>query len=162
MKKLILSLAIMGLFTGMVSAADSNFGLGIVLGDPSGISARFATGSANSINVIVGYDANHDYAWHRNECCRDGGMLYVGGDYLWYNYNLIRVSQGRLPLYYGPGINATIANDYSSIGVRGVVGLEYQFANAPFDVFLEIGPGINVIPNTWVNISGGLGARFFF
>jgi hypothetical protein len=46
--------------------------------------------------------------------------------------------------------------------MRFVLGLEYQFATAPFDIFLEIAPGIRVIPNTSGYVSSGLGARFFF
>ncbi len=163
MKNLILSLACMGVLVGISSAAKGgNFGLGIILGDPSGISAKIATSPINSVNLVLGYNQYRDYGWRNNKnCCYDGGQLYVGGDYVWYNYNLIHVSKGKLPLYYGPGLNATISN-YSSFGVRFVLGLEYQFADAPFDLFLEIGPGINVLPNTWANGSGGLGARFFF
>ena len=144
------------------SATDTNLGLGLVLGTPSGISARIATGNSNSINVILGYDVNqNDNRYYRNNCCNDRGVLYMGADYVWYNYNLIHVSQGRLPLYYGPGVNVVIS-DYSSIGIRGVVGLEYQFANAPFDLFLEIGPGVNIIPNTAVGVDAGFGGRYFF
>ena len=33
---------------------------------------------------------------------------------------------------------------------------------APFDLFLEIGPGINIMLNTEADVSGGIGGRFFF
>jgi len=39
-----------------------------------------------------------------------------------------------------------VISDYPASAIRGVVGLGIQFANAPFDLFLEIGPGVNVIP----------------
>ncbi len=156
MKRLILVLACLGLFTGLSSATDSNFGLGIILGAPTGISARIATGPANSVNAILGYAVGGP-----GVCCRDGGHIFMGADYVWYNYNLIPVAKGRLPLYFGPGINATFSND-SRLGIRGVVGLEYQFASAPVDLFLELGPGINVMPNTDGYVTGGFGGRFFF
>ncbi len=155
MKNLILCLACV-LTMAIPSTASGDFGLGIILGAPSGISAKIATGQTNSVNLILGYDLNDGPG-----CCRDNGQLYIGGDYVWYNYNLIRVSKGRLPLYYGPGANASFSNN-SRVGVRGVIGLEYQFSGAPFDVFLEIAPGINVMPSTHGYVSGGLGSRFFF
>lgn len=166
MKKLILGIMVVGFALGagvqISSGADarSNFGLGFILGGPSGISAKIPSGS-NSINLILGYDVNDGWGpgYNRN-CCNDG-RLYLGGDYVWYNYNLIHVSEGRLPLYYGPGAWASIANT-SSVGIRVAVGLEYQFATAPFDIFLEIGPGIRIIPNTSGAITAGLGGRFFF
>jgi len=143
----------MGLAVGAASADDSNFGLGFMLGNPSALSARIATSGTNAVDLLLGYDL---YAPEQD------GVLYLGGDYLWYNYSLIPVSRGRLPVYYGPGIQATISSEHASVGIRGVLGLEYQFANAPFDLFLEVGPGINVIPNTDPNVSAGFGARYFF
>ena len=138
MKNLILCAACLMLMGAPLAAgsADADFGLGIVLGAPSGISAKIPTGTSNSVDLILGYGLNDGPG-----CCRDGGRLYMGGDYLWYNYSLIHVSKGKLPLYYGPGINASFANN-SKVGVRGVIGLEYQFSGAPFDVFFELGPGI--------------------
>lgn len=31
----------------------------------------------------------------------------------------------------------------------------------PFDLFLEIGPGINIMPNMEADVPGGIGGRFF-
>jgi hypothetical protein len=142
--------------------AATGTGIGIILGDPSGLSMKIPQGS-RSINLILGYDLD-------GGCCGPGpgpgpygdGWLYFGGDYVWYNYNLFPVSPGRLPLYYGPGAYVAVGNDDPILGVRGVVGIEYQFATAPFDLFLEIGPRINVFPNTHADAFGGFGARFFF
>ena len=156
MKNLILCLACI-LTMVIPSTASGDFGLGLILGDPSGISAKISTGPVNSVNLVLGYDLNPHYYG----CCRDNGQFYMGGDYVWYNYELIHVTKGRLPLYYGPGVNATFASN-SAVGIRGVVGLEYQFAGAPFDLFIEIGPGIRVIPNTEGNMEAGFGSRFFF
>ncbi len=154
MKKLFWSLAFTGMALSTASAADSNFGLGFILGNPSGLSARLATGGNNAVDLLLGYNLD------RHEGGQDG-ILYLGGDYLWYNYSLIHVAEGRLPIYFGPGIKATIS-DNSSVGIRGVLGLEYQFATAPFDLFLEVGPGINIVPNTQPDVSAGFGARYFF
>jgi len=172
-KKMIRSIVIfgvalvLGITAGFASAADAgsgragnDFGLGFVLGNPSGLSAKIPSGPSNSINLILGYDANGRWNDNNANCCGDG-RLYLGGDYVWYNYNLIHVAQGRLPFYYGPGAWASIANN-SSFGLRIALGLEYQFANAPFDIFLEIGPGIRIMPNTNGVVSAGLGGRFFF
>lgn len=167
-------LGLVALTTGLATAQNqrNSFGLGIVLGNPSGLSAKIPAG-ANSINAILGYNAYGGPHWGY-DCpgpgpnnCYDNGSLYLGADYIFYNYNLIRVSKGRLPLYYGPGLNATFWDapagaDAVRVGIRVAVGLEYQFASAPFDIFFEIAPGINVIPNTSGYVSAGLGTRFFF
>lgn len=127
--------------------AESGLGLGFVFGAPSGLSIKVPAG-ANSLNMAVGYDLNHQ-------------DMSLRAEYAWYAYNVFPVARGRLPIYFGPGVHANIHND-AAIGVHGILGLEYQFANAPLDVFLEIGPGINLTPSTHTNVSGGLGMRFFF
>ena len=175
MKKLIALFALSVLTIGLAAAQNQRdkFGLGIILGNPSGLSAKIPSGN-NSINAILGYNAHGGPYWGERDCpgpgpanCYDDGSLYLGADYIFYNYNLIHVSQGRLPLYYGPGLNATFWNapagrDDVRIGFRIAVGLEYQFASAPFDIFFEIAPGINLVPNTAGYVSAGLGTRFFF
>jgi hypothetical protein len=175
MKKIITLLGLAILTTGLATAQNQreSFGLGIILGNPSGLSLKIPSGP-NSINAIFGYNSYRN-GWgncdgpgpgDRDRCYGDGS-IYLGADYIFYNYNLIRVSKGRLPLYYGPGLNATFwdappGEDGIRVGFRIAVGLEYQFATAPFDIFFEIAPGINVVPNTSGYVMAGIGTRFFF
>ena len=163
MKKLILVLIAFALNAGVAPAAENQIGLGLIAGNPSGISAKIATGKMNSIDLILGYNMNRydDRYPNNDDCCRVGGIVYTSADYVWYDYNLIRICGIRFPIYYGPGFNV-IFSHYTSAGIRGVMGLEYQFAKSPFDVFLEIVPGINLAPNTVMGIDGGLGTRYFF
>jgi len=91
------------LTAGTASAAHQRFWSGVVLGSPP-VFQRASPRKHKFINMILGYDLNnHDNRYYRNDpCCRDHGVLYMGADYVWYNYNLIHVNVGRLPLYYGP------------------------------------------------------------
>ena len=84
------------------------------------------------------------------------------GDYVWHEMNLFPVRAGQLPLYYGMGAGMTVNHDGPGLLARGVVGIEYLFPSAPLDVFFELGPGIRVFPATDLDISAGLGMRFFF
>src|SRR5688572_20008891 len=91
--------------TANATPASEGFGIGVVLGSPSGISLKIPASPANSINVIAGWNLDgNDGRWDNDGCC---SSFYLGGDYIFYNYNLIRVNRGRLPLYYGPGLNAS-------------------------------------------------------
>jgi hypothetical protein len=166
--------SVLGLLAGnavAAPAASSDFGLGFILGNPSGLSAKLPTSGINAFHFILAYDQGGGWGnrgWddnygncgpnNDNDC---NGRLYFGGDYVWYNYNAIPVKQGRLPFYYGPGIWTSVS-DNTGVGIRFALGLEYQFATAPFDIFLEIAPGVRVIPNTSGYVSSGLGARFYF
>ena len=149
-------------------AAGSGLGLGFILGNPSGLSAKLPTSEINAFHFILAWDQGGGWGnrgWDGNNCGPNNndcnGRLYVGGDYVWYNYDAIPVSKGRLPFYYGPGIWLS-ASDISGFGIRFALGLEYQFATVPFDVFFEIAPGLRVVPNTHGYMSSGLGGRFYF
>jgi hypothetical protein len=152
--KLFKAKALFGILAGLAwhsaahaASAESGIGVGFVFGAPSGLSFKIPAGS-NSMNLAVGYDLNHE-------------VLAIRGEYAWYAYNVFPVNKGKLPVYFGPGVHADIRND-AAIGVHAILGIEYQFADAPLDVFLELGPGINLTPSTDPSLSGGLGMRFFF
>ncbi len=132
-----------------------NFGLGLVAGDPTGLSLKYWKGSTNAIQGSL--------AWSFLK----NGYLRANADYLWHDYDLITVEKGSLPLYYGPGVTlwaGRVRDDHggANIGVRGVCGLEYIFKGAPFDLFLELAPTLDLAPATGLWLQGGLGARYYF
>lgn len=125
-----------------------NFGLGFIAGMPSGLSGKLWLNNINAVDMLLGFDPYSDW-------------LQFRADYVWHEMNLFPVTSGQLPLYYGMGAGLGFHDDPALLA-RGVVGIEYLFAHAPLDVFLEIGPGIRVFPATKFDISAGLGMRFFF
>ena len=149
MNKIILIAAIFILLTNFALSQGRGFGIGIVLGEPTGVSAKLWTSSSNAFDFAA--------AWSFN----DDGHLLLQADYVWHSFDLISVSSGRLPLYYGIGGRVIFADD-PLIGVRIPVGLNYQFATAPIDIFVEIVPILDLIPSTDFDLGGGLGARFWF
>ena len=48
------------------------------------------------------------------------------------------------------------------LGVRFPVGIAYLFDGAPVDVFLEVVPTLNLIPDTDVDLDAAIGARYWF
>lgn len=166
MKKLLLtfSLASFSLFT---SAQSSGFGLGIMLGEPTGISAKYWISGENALDFGL--------AW--GGLGRDGGYLHLHGDYLFHNFSLINVSSGKLPLYFGPGLRFRSwtndrywnngrwnesRNGHARLGVRFPVGLAYLFDGAPVDVFIEVVPTLDLIPSTSFDMDAALGVRYWF
>lgn len=126
-----------------------NLGLGFIAGLPTGLSGKLWLNNTNAIDMIVGFDSYADY-------------IILNADYVWHEFNLIPVRAGQLPLYYGMGANLGVARNAPGVGLRGVVGLEYLFADAPLDAFIELGPGALIIPSAHFGFSAGLGMRFFF
>ena len=56
----------------------------------------------------------------------DEGAFHIHGDYIFHNFNLIRISGGKLPFYYGIGARIKTANK-TRFGVRVPLGLAYIF-----------------------------------
>lgn len=127
------------------------FGLGIIVGEPTGVSAKLFMSQTTALQGAVAWSVGGEDAFH------------VQVDYVMHNYGLIPVEEGRLPLYYGIGGRVRIREHHDdNVGVRIPVGLSYEFANAPFDVFGELVPLLDLTPDTDFDIEGGLGVRFYF
>jgi len=153
MRKIFSILVLMLIFLSLSSkglAYDKNdFGLGIILGSPTGLSAKLWLSKSSA------FDAAAAWSFSRK------GRLQIHGDYLWHNFNLIKVEKGSMALYYGLGFRVNFGDEIEA-GVRFPIGLEYLFPGAPFDIFVEVGPVLRVIKKTDFEIDGAIGARFFF
>jgi hypothetical protein len=132
-----------------IFAAENGFGIGFVLGSPTGLSGSLPIGNNNAINAVLGYNVYGN------------ANLHAQADYVWFVRDILPVESGKISAYYGPGAFA-IASKNPSIGVRMAVGVDYRFEAAPFQVFLEIGPGIELLPATEPVFGAGLGLRYFF
>ena len=144
-----LLIAALLLIINSTNAQNRNFGLGIILGEPTGLSAKLTTNHINALDFAA--------AWS----FKDNGHLLLQTDYIWHNFDLIQVPSGRFPFYYGIGGRVIFSND-PLVGIRIPVGLDYQFEREPIDIFIEIVPILDIIPATRFNIGGGLGIRFWF
>ncbi len=132
-----------------VFAQAKGFGLGIVLGAPTGISMKSWVSHTGAVDGAVGWGYEN------------GGFIHVHADYLVHNFKLISVNQGQLPLYFGIGAKLVFANE-PIFGARIPLGINYIFGDAPLDLFGEIVPGLNLIPSTDFDLEGGIGIRYWF
>jgi len=130
-------------------AQDRGFGLGIILGEPTGVSGKLWTSGENAFDFAA--------AWS----FQGNGNLLLQADYVWHIFRLIPVPDGKLPFYVGIGGEIILAND-PVIGVRVPLGLDYMFSNAPVDIFVELVPILRLAPSTDFDFAGGIGARYWF
>lgn len=130
-------------------AQQTKFGIGIILGEPTGITSKYWI---NSNSAFVG-----GLSWS----FKDNDALYMHLDYVNHDYTLIGVNRGKLAVYYGIGGKILLAKE-TNIGVRIPVGLNYIFQGTPIDLFLELVPSLNLIPSTTFDIGGGVGVRYYF
>ena len=132
-----------------LSAQQKDFGLGIILGEPTGVSAKLWTSGENAFDFAAAWSFQGD------------GNLLLQADYVWHIFRLIPVESGRLPFYVGVGAEVVFDDD-PILGVRVPLGLDYLFANAPVDIFVELVPILRLAPSTDFDFAGGIGARYWF
>jgi hypothetical protein len=146
------------LVTKTSSSGDSpdsyvgKLGAGVIVGEPTGGSLKYWLNDTLAIDGAVGWSSH------------DNTDLYLHGDVLWHNFDLIPVAQGRLPVYLGVGglMRFRGDNQDNQAGVRVPVGLSYMFDRVPVDIFVEIAPAIDFTPDVRGDLTGGAGIRFWF
>lgn len=137
------------IFISSIKAQSNGIGVGVIVGEPTGISGKYWTGSTTAFDAAL--------AWS----FVDENAFQIHADYLFHNIRLITISEGKLPFYYGIGARLKTANDIK-LGVRVPLGLAYLFQNVPIDIFVEVVPILDIIPKTDFQINAALGARYFF
>ena len=158
-RTLLTALAIASICIGVASARPQGFGLGLMGGNPSGLSAKVWTSDRVALDAGLGYSL-----WY-------GRALHFHGDVLWHTNSLLQSSDdGFLPLYIGVGARVVMAdnNDYPDmrIGLRVPFGLEYVFNSVPIGLFVEVVPTFDVtgVPSShgFFGPSGSAGFRYYF
>lgn len=130
---------------------DKGFGLGLVVGEPTGISAKYWLSSQNALDFGLGYSFSSN-----------ANRFHLNVDYVWHNENVIR-SKERLPLFYGIGGRIkTREKDNASVSVRGILGLLWYPRYVPIDLFVEVVPVLRIVPDTNLEFDAGVGIRYFF
>jgi len=154
MKKYYIIITVLLVSALSLRAQDKGLGAGIMFGEPTGISAKGWINSVAAVDVGIAYSF------------LDVSSLHLSVDYVFHNYNLLSVSSGKLPFYYGIGgrlkFKNTKISDDTRIGARVPIGLCYQFQNSPVDIFLEIVPVLDLEPQTKMSINSSIGIRYFF
>lgn len=131
-------------------------GVGIILGEPTGICAKLYLRDDRAIQGAIG------------SAFIDGGFQ-AHVDYVFHPWILQDKDSFVLPLYIGPGVrfvDHTGTNSHVSFGVRGVIGLLFDFKNVPLDAFLEAAPVLGYDTDKGKGWSGffnfGAGIRYYF
>ena len=134
------------------------FGFGIVLGEPTGLTAKVWTHNSNAFVFDLGNSyfgdlrVNIDYLWHFDAFNSKIAYLYAGpggvvgfgsGNDFWYKGKYHRI------------------NNEAGFGVRGVFGLNVVPERTPLELFFEIGVLVGLAPDFGSSVDGALGVRFY-
>ena len=126
-----------------------SFGAGVMFGEPSGITAKLWQGQRNAFDFGVAWSFEHT------------NSMTMQADYLWHSYNIIKVDEGTMPIYYGVG-GRVLVGDEGNVGVRIPVGVNYLFAHDPIGLFFEVAPILDLAPSTKFDLNADVGVRYYF
>jgi hypothetical protein len=139
------------LATSVMAADERTFGLGVIAGEPTGITGKYMLNASHAIDGGAGWKTSGDNEFH------------IYGDYLFHFHHLIAVKQGELPFYVGGGLRWVRRDKKDNkFGIRIPVGLEYLFGGNSLGAFAELVPVLNLKPDTDFDLEGGIGIRFYF
>jgi hypothetical protein len=122
----------------------SNTELGIIVGEPTGLSAKFWTGANSAFDLGLAWSFSGQ------------GSMHIHSNYLLHN----TLDNQDLALYYGLG-GRLLMRDDPKVGIRIPLGLQYVIPDSRLGLFFELAPMLNLIPDTEFDVNGGLGLRYF-
>jgi len=139
-------------------ADKGTLGVGIILGEPTGITAKLYIKDDQAIQAAIG-------------SAFIGGGFQLHADYVFHPYILQTRDSFVLPVYFGPGlrlIDYTSGRDSNAfaIGLRAVGGLLFDFKTVPLDAFIEVAGVLEYEfkagTGAGVRLNAGAGVRYYF
>ncbi|MBK9029977.1 MAG: hypothetical protein IPL61_01340 [Myxococcales bacterium] len=141
--------------------ANKGFGLGIMLGAPTGLSGKYYYASDKAFDFGVGA-----FRYYRQ---RDGLQIHV--DHLWHPVSLVSNADFEMPLYLGVGFrlfdfNDDVNHDGTAIGLRAPIGVAFDLNRTPIDIFVELALVVDLFvgydDRYGADLNGAVGFRFYF
>jgi len=140
-------------------AEKGTLGVGIILGEPTGITAKLYLKDDQAIQAAAGaaFVANG---------------LQIDGDYVFHPWILQDQDTFVLPVYLGPGVRfidysgGSNGSSHFAAGLRAVGGMLFDFKNVPLDAFIEIAGVLEYDFKSGNGVALGLnlgaGVRYYF
>ena len=134
------------------------FGVGIIIGEPTGICAKLYLRDDQAIQAAVGG-------------AFVGGGVQVSADYLFHPAILQSRDSFVLAAYIGPGVRLIQYSNgrddsFVAIGFRATGGLLFDFKTVPLDAFIEVSGigeyGFADGEGAGLALNAGAGVRYYF
>ncbi len=156
MKKIAVIMIVLLFFVAESKSQDYNTGIGLRGGFASGLTVKHFLNESKAVEGIF------DSRWH--------GFSITG----LYEIHAEAFNTPRLNWYYGVGAHIGFWNgqyyrnydnrkDYTVIGIDGILGLEYNFEEIPFNLGIDWKPALNLVSNSAFTGDGGaISIRYIF
>jgi hypothetical protein len=147
MKKLLFSAL---LLFSTLSFASGDLGIGAMIGNPTGVSAKYWLGDGKAVDggAALSLGKKTNFSLHSDYLFQSDGALIFQDTH-------------PLDVYYGIGGRMEFSDDIE-LGVRLPVGVAHRFENNEADIFGEIAPIVDFIGRTGLELHLAVGARYYF
>jgi hypothetical protein len=137
------------LMTSTAFAAPKELGLGVMLGNPTGLNGKYWLDQEKAVDggLAWSFGKHTNFSMHSDYLIHKKGALY---------YNDIH----PLDLFFGVGGRMEFADDVE-LGARFPVGLAHKFEDQRADIFAEIAPILDLISTTGLELHFAIGARYY-
>jgi hypothetical protein len=150
MRKLLLTTLCFGIaFAAQPTPARADVGIGVFLGDPTGLDLKIGIGNRSGLDIVVGYDSYRDSR--------------VGYGHLTYLVTPL-VGQGSsvlVPLRLGIGAAILGPGNDLTGAIRAPFEIGLRLRSAPLEFYGEIAL-VLLLRDAHFDVQGGLGFRILF
>jgi hypothetical protein len=144
------------------SPEGKNFGFGIILGEPTGLTLKYWTQRNNAFVFDIGASyfgsprISADYLWHFDAFRSNIAKLYAGFG------GVVGIGRGN-GFYYAHDHNGFFyrSDNGLGLGVRGIFGVNVVPERTPIELFLEVGLLVGLSPSFGSAGDVGIGIRFY-
>ncbi len=144
-RRILFAIFILVLAAQIGFSQSSGLGLGLVLGNPTGIDCKGWVTRTGAIHLSAG--------WRELD---SDAQTTLSAEYLWHAH--VFRSHERFPLFYG--IGGIFGSDL--IAARGVIGIAWWPRSSDFDIFLQLMPAFYFQPVSEFRFDFQFGVRYFF
>jgi hypothetical protein len=145
------------------SAQSGPFGLGVILGEPTGVTLKYDTSAYNAIDAGISFRFDRYFMLYGDYHFKFPGAFHT--DVSFFNQLTPYVGVGAVAVFENEDNRRYFDDDWDedfALGVRIPLGIEWRTPRVPLGVFAEIVPGLAIIPGTDAFVQGGIGVRYFF
>jgi len=139
------------------ACGNDDLGVGVMVGEPTGLSVKYWLDDEQAIDGAVGWSFSGK------------DSLHLHADYLVHRFDFFDNPEDAEGLagtafYYGVGarLKDKDRDDDTAFGIRIPLGITHLFADAPFDLFAEIVPLVDLTPDVDLDLNVAVGLRFYF
>ena len=150
---------IAGASPGAAQPSIGGIGFGIMVPEPVAFTIKGGMGSGNAWDAAIGTSKfgniriHAEYLWNINAFSSREVGLYLGAG------GIIGFGRGKGVVFKGNG--GEVEEDATSIGIRGVFGLNAFPFTAPVELFVEIAPIFRLAPDSYFLTEAAVGVRYY-